>query len=114
MPAPHASPNIPPAWPTSTTLIAREYDCLHNERQRTLQRQARASATTTRHAEQATSHVKRVKQEMDKEQRRMEESDSSNSPKSEELLELRRRKLIMQLSGVFNIVPLHSKKERET
>ena len=93
------------------SLMAREYDCLHNERQRTLQR--KRELLPRLHAMQdKLQAMARVKQEMDREQRRMEERQQQLSEKRE-LLELRRRKLIMQLSGVFNIVPLHSKKERE-
>ena len=93
------------------SLMAREYDCLHSERQRTLQR--KRELLPRLHAMQdKLQAMSRVKQEMDKEQRRMEERQQQLSEKRE-LLELRRRKLIMQVSGVFNIVPLHSKKERE-
>ena len=93
------------------SLMAREYDCLHNERQRTIQRK-RELLPRLDAMQSKLQAMSRVKAEMDKEQRRMEERQQQLSEK-QELLELRRRKLIMQLSGVFNIVPLHSKKERE-
>ena len=92
-------------------LIAREYECLHNERQRTLHRK-REMLPRLHAMQDKLAAMTRVKAEMDKEQRRMEERQQQLSEK-QELLDLRRRKLIMQLSGVFNIVPLHSKKERE-
>ena len=93
------------------SLIAREYECLHGERQRTLQRK-RDMLPRLQAMQDRMAAMSRVKAEMDREQRRMEERQQQLTEK-QELLDLRRRKLIMQLSGVFNIVPLHSKKERE-
>ena len=93
------------------SLISREYDCLHGERQRTVQRK-RELLPRLEAMQSRLQAMTRVKQEMDREQRRMDERQQQLT-ETRELLELRRRKLIMQLSGVFNIVPLHSKKERE-
>ena len=93
------------------SLMAREYECLHAERQRTVQRK-RELLPRLHGMQDKLQAVAAVRQEMDREQRRMEERREQVGEKGE-LLALRRRKLIMQLSGVFNIVPLHSKKERD-
>ena len=92
-------------------LIRRERDCLTRERERCRIRRAEL-LPRVRSLTQKLLLMSDVKASMEA-QRRLIEERRDVLREREELVGLRRRKLMLQLSTIFPVIPLHPKKERD-
>ena len=92
-------------------LMRRESDCLHAERERVRLRR-RELPPRVRGMQAKLELQQQIVQAMEKERRLVEERRDVLR-ETEELLGLRRRKLMLQLNGIFPVIPLHSKKDKE-